>query len=67
MILNNKQARPLIGRTIEEGVFDGFVDPRLEREFDSEEMMRLIACAGASIRHSAKRRAKMSQVIILCY
>ena len=50
-----------------EGVFDGFVDPRLEREFDSEEMMRLIACAGASIRHSAKRRAKMSQVIILCY
>ena len=49
-----------------EGVFDGFIDPRLEREFDSEEMMRLIACAVASIRHSAKRRAKMSKVIIFC-
>lgn len=57
-----KQARPLISRTMEEGVFSGFVDPRLEGEFDSDEMMRLIACAGAAIRHSAKRRAKMSQV-----
>ncbi|KAL2939420.1 Proline-rich receptor-like protein kinase PERK4 [Bienertia sinuspersici] len=56
-------ARPLITRTMEEGVFSGFVDPRLEGEFDSEEMMRLIASAGASIRHSAKRRAKMSQIV----
>ncbi|KMT00458.1 hypothetical protein BVRB_9g217590 [Beta vulgaris subsp. vulgaris] len=56
-------ARPLIARTMDEGVFSGFVDPRLESEFDSEEMMRLIACAGASIRHSGKRRAKMSQIV----
>ena len=47
------------------GILNGLVDPRLEADFDSEEMMRLIACAGASIRHSAKRRAKMSQVFIL--
>ncbi|XP_021738600.1 putative proline-rich receptor-like protein kinase PERK6 [Chenopodium quinoa] len=56
-------ARPLIARAMEEGNFSGLVDPRLEGEFDSEEMMRLIACSGASIRHSGKRRPKMSQIV----
>uniref|UniRef100_A0A803LDS7 non-specific serine/threonine protein kinase n=1 Tax=Chenopodium quinoa TaxID=63459 RepID=A0A803LDS7_CHEQI len=55
--------RPLIARAMDEGNFSGLVDPRLEGEFDSEEMMRLIACAGASIRHSGKRRPKMSQIV----
>ncbi|XP_057527587.1 putative proline-rich receptor-like protein kinase PERK6 [Amaranthus tricolor] len=56
-------ARPLIGQAMDGGILNGLVDPRLEADFDSEEMMRLIACAGASIRHSAKRRAKMSQIV----
>ncbi|KAH9603703.1 hypothetical protein KSS87_007454 [Heliosperma pusillum] len=56
-------ARPLISRAMEEGVFDGLVDPRLEGQFDRQEMLRLIACAGSSVKHSAKRRPKMSQIV----
>lgn len=44
--------------------FDGLVDPRLENEFDISEMTKMVACAAASVRHSAKRRPKMSQVTI---
>ncbi|KAK9677868.1 hypothetical protein RND81_11G172800 [Saponaria officinalis] len=56
-------SRPLISRAIEEGVFDELVDPRLKGEYDPQEMLRLIACAGSSVRHSAKRRPKMSQIV----
>lgn len=56
-------ARPLISRAMDEGIFDGLVDARLENDFDAQEMLRLIACAGASIRHSAKRRPRMSQIV----
>ncbi|XP_074275393.1 proline-rich receptor-like protein kinase PERK15 [Silene latifolia] len=56
-------ARPLISRAMQEGVFDGLVDPRLEGNFDRQEMLRLIACAGSSVKHSAKRRPKMSQIV----
>lgn len=44
--------------------FDGLVDPRLEGNFDISEMTRVVACAAASVRHSAKRRPKMSQVLL---
>ena len=38
------------------------MDRFLESNYDSQEMARMVACAAASIRHSAKRRPKMSQV-----
>ncbi|OWM83815.1 hypothetical protein CDL15_Pgr004246 [Punica granatum] len=56
-------ARPLIESTLQRGDFGELVDPRLENNFDSQEMTRAIACAGACTRHSAKRRPKMSQVV----
>lgn len=56
------QARPLLTRALEEGVYDGLVDVRLEGNYDTDELHRMVACAAASIRHSAKRRPKMSQV-----
>ncbi|GAB2216820.1 hypothetical protein Droror1_Dr00024600 [Drosera rotundifolia] len=37
------------------------VDPRLEQNYSSEKMAHMVACAAASIRHSARRRPKMSQ------
>ncbi|KAL8151467.1 hypothetical protein V2J09_021275 [Rumex salicifolius] len=54
--------RPQLGRMVDESVFKGIVDPRLERNFNPQEMTRLGACTAASIRHSAKRRPKMSLV-----
>ncbi|KAG5621113.1 hypothetical protein H5410_006331 [Solanum commersonii] len=56
-------ARPLLTRALEEEKYDGLVDPRLEGNFDTDELHRMIGCAASSIRHSAKRRPKMSQIV----
>lgn len=46
----------------ESGRYEELVDPRLEHNYDPQEMLRMVYCAGSSIRHSARRRPKMSQV-----
>lgn len=59
------QARPILIRATEGGNYDELIDPRLEGDFDAQEMLCMVACAAASIRHSARRRPKMSQVNFL--
>nr|KYP66978.1 putative serine/threonine-protein kinase At1g01540 family [Cajanus cajan] len=56
-------ARPLLTRALEEDDFDSLIDPRLMNEYDPNEMARMVACAAACTRHSAKRRPRMSQVV----
>lgn len=57
------QCRPLLARALEgANNYHEFVDPRLEGNYDPNLMKRLVACAAAALRHSAKRRPKMSQV-----
>ncbi|KAB2036640.1 hypothetical protein ERO13_D03G015300v2 [Gossypium hirsutum] len=56
-------ARPLLDRALATGNHDELIDPRLEGNYDHDEMQRMVACASASIRHSAKRRPKMSQIV----
>uniref|UniRef100_J3L437 non-specific serine/threonine protein kinase n=1 Tax=Oryza brachyantha TaxID=4533 RepID=J3L437_ORYBR len=56
-------AKPLLGRAVDEGIFDELVDPRLENNFDSYDMERLIACAAAAVRHTARSRPRMSQIV----
>ncbi|KAG9130177.1 hypothetical protein Leryth_018765 [Lithospermum erythrorhizon] len=57
-------ARPILKRAIEgESTYEELADPLLEGEYDPEEMLRMIACADACIRHSSRRRPKMSQVV----
>ncbi|CAM8992744.1 hypothetical protein QQ045_008557 [Rhodiola kirilowii] len=55
-------ARPLLTRALEDGNYDELVDPRLGNNYDRQEMARLIACAAACIRHSGRRRPRMSQI-----
>lgn len=62
MLFLDEQARPRIGRALEESNFNELADPRLEAGYIHHEMARMVACAGACIRHSARRRPKMSQV-----
>ncbi|CAL5186921.1 unnamed protein product [Lathyrus oleraceus] len=50
-------------RALEENNLDSLIDPRLQNEFDPSEMTRMVACAAACTRHSAKRRPRMSQVV----
>ncbi|CAL9083852.1 unnamed protein product [Musa textilis] len=57
-------ARPLLARALADQNFDELVDPRLENNYDVREMLRMAASAAASVRHSARRRPKMSQQIV---
>ncbi|XP_050228822.1 proline-rich receptor-like protein kinase PERK4 [Mercurialis annua] len=56
-------ARPLLNKSLEDGKPSELVDPRLENIYNPEEMQRMVACAAASIRHSARKRPKMSQIV----
>uniref|UniRef100_A0A0D9XH77 non-specific serine/threonine protein kinase n=1 Tax=Leersia perrieri TaxID=77586 RepID=A0A0D9XH77_9ORYZ len=50
-------ARPLLQQP------NKLVDERLAGEYSPVEVERMAACAAASIRHSARRRPKMSQIV----
>ncbi|KAF6988672.1 hypothetical protein CFC21_006157 [Triticum aestivum] len=56
-------ARPLLMRALEDGNYDELVDARLGKDFNPNEIARMIACAAACVRHSARRRPRMSQVV----
>lgn len=56
------QARPLCSKAAQDGDYRKLADPRLETNYDQQEMVRMASCAAAAIRHSARRRPKMSQV-----
>ncbi|KAH7867600.1 hypothetical protein Vadar_034711 [Vaccinium darrowii] len=56
-------ARPLLTQALEDGNYDSLVDARLQRNYNINEMARMVACAAASVRHSARRRPQMSQIV----
>ncbi|XP_043703429.1 proline-rich receptor-like protein kinase PERK1 [Telopea speciosissima] len=56
-------ARPLLARALEDGNYDTLVDPKLQKDYDPNEMGNMIACAAACVRHSAHLRPRMCQVI----
>ncbi|KAK6151799.1 hypothetical protein DH2020_014434 [Rehmannia glutinosa] len=56
-------ARPLLTRALEDGNFDALIDQRLQNDHNHSEMARMVACAAACVRHSARRRPRMSQVV----
>lgn len=57
----------MISAAMEDGDYSGLVDPRLGEGYAPQEMARVVACAGACIRHSPRRRPKMGQVGNLCH
>ncbi|KAI4381163.1 hypothetical protein MLD38_007267 [Melastoma candidum] len=56
-------ARPLMANALETGNYDELVDPLLEGNYNQNEVGRMVACASAATRHSAKKRPKMSQIV----
>ncbi|KAJ9538598.1 hypothetical protein OSB04_031331 [Centaurea solstitialis] len=56
-------ARPLLTRAMDDGNFDSIADSRLQRDYNHSEMARMVSCAAACVRHSARRRPRMSQVV----
>ncbi|KAK8923826.1 Proline-rich receptor-like protein kinase PERK5 [Platanthera zijinensis] len=56
-------ARPLMTQALADENYDELADPRLEGNYSKMEMARMVTCASTSVRHSAKRRPKMSQIV----
>uniref|UniRef100_A0A0D9V5P0 non-specific serine/threonine protein kinase n=1 Tax=Leersia perrieri TaxID=77586 RepID=A0A0D9V5P0_9ORYZ len=56
-------ARPLLARAMEEENFEELIDPKLENNYDAYDMARLIACAAAAVRQTARSRPRMSQIV----
>ncbi|KAI4985177.1 putative proline-rich receptor-like protein kinase PERK6 [Hordeum vulgare subsp. vulgare] len=56
-------ARPALSRALADGDYDAVADPRLEGSYEPVEMARVVASAAACVRHSAKKRPKMSQIV----
>ncbi|CAL4919345.1 unnamed protein product [Urochloa decumbens] len=56
-------ARPALSRALAGGDYDDVADPRLQGNYDPVEMARLVASAAAAVRHSARKRPKMSQIV----
>ncbi|GFY80870.1 proline extensin-like receptor kinase 1 [Actinidia rufa] len=54
-------ARPLLARAVVDRNFDALVDPRLQKDYNHNEMTHMVACAATCVRHSAQRRPQMSQ------
>ncbi|KAF1888691.1 hypothetical protein Lal_00036732 [Lupinus albus] len=56
-------ARPLLSEALESEDFENLVDPRLEKNYNRDEMFQMIEAAAACVRHSAVKRPKMSKVV----
>ncbi|KAK7831079.1 proline-rich receptor-like protein kinase perk4 [Quercus suber] len=49
--------------SFEKKKFDDLVDKRLEKNFDSKEMARMVSCAAKCLRLSYEERPRMSQLL----
>ncbi|CAI0377266.1 unnamed protein product [Linum tenue] len=56
-------ARPRCSKALEDGNCQELADPRLEGNYNPQEMSHMVACAANAIRHSSKKRPKMSQIV----
>ncbi|KAG8379957.1 hypothetical protein BUALT_Bualt07G0143600 [Buddleja alternifolia] len=56
-------ARPLLTEALENDNFDSVADPKLQNDYDSLELARMVACASVCVRHLARRRPPMSQIV----
>ncbi|KAJ0963303.1 hypothetical protein J5N97_028425 [Dioscorea zingiberensis] len=56
-------ARRVMSHALVDGNYDELVDPRLDDNYNPMELARMVACAAACVRHSGKRRPKMSQIV----
>jgi hypothetical protein len=52
----------LLTKAAEEENYEELIDPKLETNYDAYDMARLIACAAAAVRQTARSRPRMTQV-----
>ncbi|CAN6346179.1 unnamed protein product, partial [Urochloa humidicola] len=56
-------SKPRLTKALEEDILDGLTDPSMGDHYDVGDMQRLIACAAAAVRHTARSRPRMSQIV----
>lgn len=56
-------ARPLLTQALEESKYGALVDPNLQKDYNYNEMARMVACAAVCVRYLARLRPRMSQVV----
>ncbi|GAU14091.1 hypothetical protein TSUD_169160 [Trifolium subterraneum] len=56
-------ARPLLIEALDNEDFETLADPRLGKNYDRNEMFRMIEAAAACVRHSSVKRPRMNQVM----
>ncbi|KAJ8492035.1 hypothetical protein OPV22_013756 [Ensete ventricosum] len=56
-------ARPLLIQALKDGDFGDLPDPRLDGNYNKDEMFRIIEIAAACTRHSSTMRPRMGQVV----
>ncbi|XP_075637105.1 uncharacterized protein LOC142609407 isoform X2 [Castanea sativa] len=55
--------KPLLSPALKKDKFDAFVDKRLEKNFDSKEMARMVGCADKCVNLPREKRPGMSQIL----
>lgn len=61
------QAIRLLDRGLKDGNFEGFIDPRLQDNYDKQEMTRMAVCAVYSIERSENMRPTMQEVWLILF
>ncbi|XP_043714965.1 proline-rich receptor-like protein kinase PERK1 [Telopea speciosissima] len=54
-------AKPLLSRAIEYGHYEGLVDPKLQNEYELQQMALIVACADPIIKRSSISRPSIEQ------
>ena len=60
--MGSEQAKPLLTKALEEENYEELIDPELGTNYDAYDMARLVACAAAAVRQTARSRPRMAQV-----
>ena len=55
----------MLTQALEESKYDALIDPRLQNDYNYQEMTRMVACAAVCVRYLARLRPRMSQVLVL--
>nr|BAJ92706.1 predicted protein [Hordeum vulgare subsp. vulgare] len=56
-------AKPLLTKAAEEENYEELIDPELGTNYDAYDMARLVACAAAAVRQTARSRPRMTQIV----
>ncbi|XP_020179944.1 proline-rich receptor-like protein kinase PERK1 isoform X4 [Aegilops tauschii subsp. strangulata] len=56
-------AKPLLTKALEEENYEELIDPELGTNYDAYDMARLVACAAAAVRQTARSRPRMAQIV----